>query len=180
MSSFKVRFITGLLSLGYIFVSILFICIALGWFALIDYLDFFLIDLNNRWILGLVSFFIFILTFTLFLSCFKIKSDKLTTIHQTALGQIDITLSALELLVLKAAKKIPGIQEVKPILKLTENNISVLLKVQVNPDVNIPQITAELQHAVKDYLLQTSGTSLQKIEIQVTQINMDTKTSRVE
>lgn len=180
MGSLKTRLTMGILSLGYILASILFIGIALGWFAPIDYFDFFLIDLNNRWILGLVSFFIFMLTFILFLSCFKTKSDKLAAIHQTALGQIDITLSALESLILKAAKKTSGVKEVKPILKLTENKLSVLLKVKVNPDINIPQITAELQHAVKDYLAQTAGTSLQDIKIQVTQINMDSQISQVE
>lgn len=180
MSSFKERLIMGILSLGYVFASILFIFIALGWFVPIDSFNFFLIDFNNRWILGLTSFLVFILTFTLFLRSFKTNPIKLTTIHQTALGQIDITLSALELLVLKAAKKVAGIQEVKPVLKLTENNLSMLLKVQVSPDLNIPQITAELQHAIKEYLLQTAGTSLQEIRIQVTKVNVDTKISRVE
>ncbi|MDD2211425.1 MAG: alkaline shock response membrane anchor protein AmaP [Clostridia bacterium] len=180
MSSCKGRLAMGLLSLGYVFISILFILIALGWFVPLDSFSFFLMDFNNRWILGLTSFLVFVLTFTLFFNSFKIKPIKLTTIHNTALGQIDITLSALEQLVLKAVKKIPVIQEVKPVLKLTEKNISVLLKIKVNADVNIPQITAELQHVIKEYLLETSGTSLQEIKIQVTEINIDPKTNRVE
>lgn len=180
MSSFKERFTVGILSLGYIFISILFLSLALGWYEPIDAFKLFLMDFNNRWILGLSSFLVFLLTFILFINNFKAKPIKFTSIHKTALGQIDITLSSLEQLVLKAVKKVPGIQEVKPVLKLSNDNLSILLKIQVDADLNLPQIMAELQHVVKDYLLQTSGTSVQDIRIQVAKINIDNKTGRVE
>lgn len=180
MGSFKERFTVGILSLGYVFMSILFILIAFGWFVPLDSFNLYLVDLNNRWVLGLTASLVLIITFTLFIKSIKIKPAKHTSIHQTALGQIDLSMSAMEQLILKAAKKIPGIHEVIPVLKIVDNKLSVLLKIQVNPDLNIPQITAELQHAVKEYLLQTSGTSIEDIKVQVARINLDNKTTRVE
>ncbi|MGI6144184.1 MAG: alkaline shock response membrane anchor protein AmaP [Clostridia bacterium] len=180
MGSLKVKFTVGILSLGYIIASILFILISFGWFVPIEAFKQFLIELNNRWILGLTSFLVLIFALNLFINSVRVKPDKHTSIHKTALGQIDLSISALEQLIFKAAKKISGIHEVHPVLKVVDNKLVVLLKVQVNPDYNIPQITAELQHAIKDYLLQTSGTSIEEVKVQVTKINLDNKNSRVE
>jgi len=180
MGSFKVKFTVGILSLGYIIVSILFIFISFGWVVPIEAFNLFLLDLNNRWILGLTSFLVLIFSTNLFLHSVRVKPEKHTSIHKTALGQIDLSVPALEQLILKASKKISGIHEVHPVIKVSDNKLSVLLKVQVNPDFNIPQITAELQHVIKEYLLQTSGTSIEEVRVQVTKINLDNKNSRVE
>jgi len=179
MVGFKERFTMGILSLGYVIASVLLILIAFGWLTPLDLFKQFLLDLNNRWILGLTSFLVLLITLTLFLKSFRVKPVKHTAIHKTAIGQIDLSLPAIEQLIHKAAKKIPGIQEVTPVLKRVDNNLTLLLKIQVNPDYNIPQITAELQHAVKDYLLQTAGTSINEIKVQVSKISLD-KSSRVE
>lgn len=177
MGNLKTRLTIGLLSLGYVLTSVLFVCIAAGWFVPIDYFDYFLIDLNNRWILGLVFFLIFVLTFPLLINSFRSKSHKLATIHQTALGQIEITLTALQELILHAVQEFAAIEKVKPNLKLTNNKLAVLLEIKLNPGFNIPQIAAELQHVVKDYLAKTAGTSFREIKIHVTQINLETQAS---
>lgn len=180
MSKLGNRLSIGILSLGYVIASVFFIIIALGWRMPLDIFETFLLDLNNRWVLGLTSAIIFLISSTWFLRIFKVQSVKQTAVNETALGQINITLSALEQLILKASKGIQGVREVKPTLKISTGRITVLLKVQVLPDLNIPQVTAELQEAIKDYLLKTAGTSVQEIKIQVAKISWDTKVSRVD
>lgn len=180
MTNIGDRLIIGILSLGYVVASICFIIIALGWWIPLDTFETFLIDLNNRWILGLTATLIFFISLTLFLRSFKSKPVKYTVVNETSLGQINITLPALEQLILKVAKSIQGVREVKPTLKIITGGIAVMLKVQIIPDINIPQVTAELQEAIKAYLLKTVGTSVQEIKIQVTRISWDAKVSRVE
>ena len=89
MGSLKVKFTVGILSLGYIIASILFILISFGWFVPIEAFKQFLIELNNRWILGLTSFLVLIFALNLFINSVRVKPDKHTSIHKTALGQID-------------------------------------------------------------------------------------------
>ncbi len=183
MSNSGNRLIVGILSLGYVFISAFVIFIALSWPESMDLLEPYLLDLNIRWIIGITAALIFLMMFLLFYHSFRAKPIKFTVIHDHDLGQVNITMSALEQLILKSSNNVLGVQEVKPILKLTAEGIFLLLKVQVVPDVNIPQVTTELQQTIKDYLLQTAGTSVQNIKVQVTKISMDaktTKTSRVE
>ncbi|MDD2400699.1 MAG: alkaline shock response membrane anchor protein AmaP [Clostridia bacterium] len=180
MTNFGDRFIIGILSLGYVFASVLLTVIALGWPGSIDFIQDYFVNVNNRWILGLTSTFLFIVTFTLFLSSFKAKPAKMAVIKETKLGKVNITLSALEQLILKASKSIQGVRDVKPIIKTVAGGISILVKIQVIPDINISKLTEELQETIKEYLLNTSGTSAEEIKIQVTRISWDTKVSRVE
>ena len=101
----------------------------------------------------------------------RTKQKITATIHQTALGQIEITIPALEALVCKAVQTFKEIDVVKPILELKENKLTVVLKIKVNPDLDIPQTTAELQHVIKDYITETTGTSIHTIKVEVAQIN---------
>jgi uncharacterized alkaline shock family protein YloU len=174
------RMIIGILSLGYIIASIVLILVSIGWLGPINFFLGFINNINNRWILGLTSALVFVVTFSLFLSSFKSKPVKQTIIQETNLGQIKITLSALEQLILKASKSVQGVRDVKSFISTAGNVISVLVKVQVIPDINIPQLSVDLQTTIKDYLLKTSGTSVNEVKVQVTKISWDTKISRVE
>ena len=173
------KFIIGILSLGYMVASVFLVIIALGWTSPLTYVENYLLYITNRWLLGLLGTVIFIVSLTLFLGSFRIKPVKTTVIHETSLGRIKITRPALEHLVVKAAKSTQGIREVKPFLKSSADELAVQLKIQVLPDVSIPNITEELQKKVKEYLLKTAGITVNEIKVIVNKITWETK-SRVE
>lgn len=174
------RFIIGILLLGYILLSLcLFLTFIISWPFPIDYLDLLVSDPLFKWSYGLLLITIFFLSCICFARNIGRRPVKFSVLHETEFGQISITLSALEQLVLKGASSVSGVREVKPSLRLTAEGISLLLKVQVIPDVHIPQVTSDLQNTVKDYLLRTSGTSLREIEVQVIKISSDIKTPKI-
>ena len=68
-----------------------------------------------------------------------------------------ITLNAVESLVLKVIRDIENIKDSKVKIRNQENGISIILKLIVNYDVIIPDMTTELQKTIKDYLETTAG-----------------------
>lgn len=178
--SLQDRIINGVMAFGYLIGSVFIILIALGWTTPLLYLENYLLYTTSHWLMGITGAILFGVAFTVFLSNFRSKPVKFTVIHETTLGAINITLPALENLVLKSAHQIQGIKEVKPLLKIVPGQgLAILLKVQVAPDINIPSVTESLQKAVKEYLLKTAGINVEAIRISVNRISWDGK-SRVE
>lgn len=173
------KIIIGIMSFGYLIISVFLVIAALGWTSPVYSLQNYLLLAANRWLMGLTGTVMFIVSLTLFLGSFRSKPARVTVIHETSLGKIKITIPALEHLVLKSAQSVQGVREVKPLLKRDENGVSIELKVQIMPDINIPGITENLQRTVREYLLKTTGTNVKDIKILVNRISWDNKT-RVE
>lgn len=173
------KIIMGIMSFGYLIISVFLVIVALGWTSPVYTLENYLLLISNRWLMGLTGTLLFIVSLTLFLGSFRSKPARVTAIHETSLGIIKITIPALEHLVLKSAQSVQGVKDVKPLLKRNEQGLSIELKVQIMPDVNIPSITESLQKTVREYLLKTTGTNVQDIRILVNRISWDNKT-RVE
>jgi uncharacterized alkaline shock family protein YloU len=97
------------------------------------------------------------------------------------LGQIHITVEALENMVLKTGYQIAGIKELKPRIILADNGTTVVLKAIVFSDLNIPEITDKLQLKVKDYLAEVAGIEVREVKVLVTNITGEGKArARVE
>lgn len=102
-----------------------------------------------------------------------------TILQQGPLGEVRICFKALENLVLKAAREIKGVRETKTRLVSTDNGLVVYLRAVTYPDQNIPQITAELQAAVKAYVESTTGIGVSEIKVMIENVVTDAiKTAR--
>lgn len=173
------RIYIAIMALGYLMASLFLVITAIGWTTPLNTLVGYLLYTTNRWVLGITGTFIFVIALTLFFSSFRSKPDRISAVHETTLGQIKITIHALEHLVLKAAKSIHGIREVKPLLKSLKSGLVIELRVQVLPDVNIPEVTEELQKTVREYLQKTAGIGVQEIRVLVNRVSWEVK-NRVE
>jgi uncharacterized alkaline shock family protein YloU len=104
-----------------------------------------------------------------------------TMVKANPLGQIHITVEALENMVLKTGYQIAGIKELKPRIILADNGTTVVLKAIVFSDLNIPEITDKLQLKVKDYLAEVAGIEVREVKVLVTNITGEGKArARVE
>ncbi|MCR4442229.1 MAG: alkaline shock response membrane anchor protein AmaP [Peptococcaceae bacterium] len=173
------KIIIGVMSFGYMAASVFLVVLSLGWTSPLLFVQNYLLYMTNRWVLGLSGAVLFLIAFTLFASSFRSRPEKQTVVHETSLGQVRITLMALDNLIVKASKSVQGIREVKTLLRSTGEGIYIWLRVQVLPDVNIPQMTEDLQKKVKEYLAKTAGVNVCEIKVTVNKIAWETK-SRVE
>lgn len=96
-----------------------------------------------------------------------------TILQQGPLGEVRICFKAVENLVLKAAKGVKGVKETKTRIVYTDNGMIIFLRVATYPDQVIPQVTAELQAAVKEYVESITGSSVAEVKVMVESIVTD-------
>ncbi|AYO30702.1 alkaline shock response membrane anchor protein AmaP [Biomaibacter acetigenes] len=126
--------------------------------------------LYGRWEVGVVGF-IFLLTSVRFLlSGLKAQRYSETVIKNGELGNISISLNAIENLILKITRDIENVKDVKVHIKKREDGISILLKLVVNYDVAIPEMTSALQKSIKNYIETTAGITVKDVNISVDNI----------
>ena len=82
-----------------------------------------------------------------------------------ALGEIRISFKAVESLVTRAAYKVRDIRDIKVRIRQMEHGLVIFLQALAMPDRNIPQVTAELQEVVKEYV--ENATSSRVAEVRV-------------
>ena len=119
-----------------------------------------------------------IIGFRLAYSCIKRKPSPKAVVHELKLGQVHITLPAIEGFVQKVAHQIDGIKEVKSQIIPTSAGIEIVLKIIVTPDINIPQVSEKIQQNVRDYILEVTGITTQNVKVMVE--NISTNRPRVE
>ncbi|MDW7674784.1 MAG: alkaline shock response membrane anchor protein AmaP [Bacillota bacterium] len=137
----------------------------LGWKQPLLMLDLALEDISQRWLLGLIGLALAILGIYIVFFTLRTTQSTHTIIKTTQLGAVSISLDAVEELVIKAAKKVMGIRDIKPIIKQTDNGIAVLIKGSINAEENIPQASVQLQEAVKSTVEQVAGVAVVEVRV---------------
>ncbi|HBV96840.1 MAG TPA: alkaline shock response membrane anchor protein AmaP [Desulfotomaculum sp.] len=98
-------------------------------------------------------------------------AKKQAVVQEGSLGQIRITLEAIESLVEKIALDQRGIKEARSTVKTIPQGIGIRVKAVVAPDVSIPQLSGNLQNVIADRVLQVTGIEVKDIRIVVSNIS---------
>jgi len=94
-----------------------------------------------------------------------------TIVSESDLGKVAITLGAVESLVQKVIRDIEDVTESKIYIKKQEDGVSIVLKITVNYDVVIPDLTSEMQTTVKNYVESTAGIRVKNVRIIVSNVS---------
>ncbi|MDA8213443.1 MAG: alkaline shock response membrane anchor protein AmaP [Clostridia bacterium] len=157
-------FITGSL-------SVVFFLVVLGWEAPLRIWGTMAQSSQQQAVLAVIIALIFLASVKLLLSSLQKRVVSHTIIKDTPLGQIHITVEALENLVLKTGYQVTGVKELKPRIIMGDSGISVILKAIVSSDLNIPSVSDQLQLRIKDYLAEVAGIEVRGVKILVTNIS---------
>lgn len=108
---------------------------------------------------------------------FFVKKEPANSLIQKGeLGDVRVSLSAIEGLVQKVVSEQKGIKEVRTDLRPLQDGLKISLRVGVIPQMDIPHLTAQLQEMVKDYVTKTTGVVVSKVEILVRTIDTESTT----
>lgn len=119
---------------------------------------------------------VLLLALAVFILLFSLRRRECveTLLQQGPLGEVRICFKAVENLVLKSAKGIKGIRETKTRIVYTQPGLVIFLRAVTYPDQNIPQVTAELQAAVKEYVESATGSVVAEIKVMIENVVTDT------
>lgn len=131
----------------------------------------------------LLSLLIFVITGAvaayLFAMAFRSRSTNETIQYSTPLGDVRISIQAIEDLALRAAKKIRGVRDADIYVKQSQSGLALIVRIGVAPDVSIPEVSNELRTKLGSYIRDTAGMNIADVEVTVRKIAADVR-SRVE
>lgn len=150
------RFFGGLTlffyTLVFILVGGLFIVVATNVIPLnyiIDMLNMFYTNTDVRLILGITGgLLIFISIMVVQITVGVIQKER-TIAFENPDGQVTISLTAIEDFIKRAMKQLPEVKESRPSVKAGKKGISIINKVILFSDINIPETTEKIQNIVK-------------------------------
>jgi len=168
------RIILSIYTLLLAFLSLGVILISLGLISL-ERVGTSLALIYGKWEAGLVAAVFFLVSIRLLLAGLRSRGSRNTIIHHNDMGDVHISLGAVENLVEKAARHVRGVRGIKVAAAHTAAGLKLRVKAVVSPESNIPDVTAEIQRRVGEYIKNTVGVDLADMYILVENISNDFK-----
>ncbi|MFO7952373.1 MAG: alkaline shock response membrane anchor protein AmaP [Bacillota bacterium] len=88
-------------------------------------------------------------------------------------GEIAISITAIENMVLRVVQQIQGIKDVSRQVSFTQDGLVIKVKVRVMPDVPMPGVADELQSKIKEYVEEMTGITVHEVKVNVDNIVVD-------
>ncbi|MCL6635088.1 MAG: alkaline shock response membrane anchor protein AmaP [Peptococcaceae bacterium] len=106
----------------------------------------------------------------LFWTSLRRPRGRHVVLAESALGRIKVSLHAVESLVEKVVSQISGVREVRPRMVPAPQGVGIQLRVAVTPDVNVPELSVEIQNRVKERVFEVTGISISTVQVSVENI----------
>lgn len=129
----------------------------------------------GQWEASLVGGVFFLVSIRLLLAGLRSRKVKDTIVHHNDMGDVHISLDAVENLVEKVARHIRGVRGIKVKVTLAGQGITVQLKAVVSPESHVPTVAGEIQSRVHEYIKNTVGIELADVQVTVENISNDFK-----
>ncbi len=137
----------------------------IGYYLMHNYGETFLLAVGGALaLIGLVS---------LLISLFPAKKQPGTVLQNGEFGEVRITLSALENMVLRVVQQVRGVRGSSRRVDATPQGLVVYLQLKVAADQNLPDLTGELQRKIKEYLEESTGIIVSEVRINVQSVVLD-------
>ncbi|HZK33848.1 MAG TPA: alkaline shock response membrane anchor protein AmaP, partial [Bacillota bacterium] len=88
-------------------------------------------------------------------------------LKETDFGAIRVSVSTLDGLAQKAVRSFDDIKEVRTNILTEDDGIKVRLKVNIMPDVKMPELTQSIQTKVKSYIEEYSGILVKEVHVYI-------------
>jgi Uncharacterized protein conserved in bacteria len=136
--------------------------------------------MEPRIITFIISLIFFVLSIMFLLSGVKSNKDKKAVSKHTNIGEVKISLNSIENIALNASKKANGVKETKAFVRKLEDSVAVIVRIIVMPDMNIPEISADIQSKVKNTVEDNAGIEVKEVKVIVEGIYSSTIKTRTE
>lgn len=134
--------------------------LALNAFALngiTHWLTFVYEDLQSRWILGGIGTLILILNYLFLRTIVGDQARGKTIAFDNPGGRVTVSLNAMEDLIRRLVSREPDVKEVRATINARKKRLEADVRVVLNSDINIPDLTQRLQEMIRGKIQDTIG-----------------------
>ncbi|WAM32571.1 alkaline shock response membrane anchor protein AmaP [Caldicellulosiruptor naganoensis] len=160
------RILLTIFTLVVIVASVFAILLPLGVFS-VDSVQSAVYEYVNNPIYGLIPLLIIIMGFAVMFTGVKKKKVRLGIIHANELGNLVISPKTFESAGYSAIKDIKGIKDAVIEIDFDENGVEYHIDALVVSDVNIPELTKEVQNAIKNHVETAIGIPVKSVNLHV-------------
>ena len=141
-----------------------------------DYITGLLENMHGNYVYSLLGILIVLLCVKALFSGITTKEDKKNyVVTPMNFGDLKISDEAIEGLVQNSISRIVGIRSSKITVRFIEDIVSINIKGQVSPDINIPAVTRDIQNTVKDTIESHTGISVNQVNVDILSISSPMK-----
>lgn len=172
--NFLDRFLMVIYTLGIMMLLFIAGLAALGWTTPVELLQLSLFYDRDRVIVGSIVVFYLLVSLKFFLQALSgERAPAQAVVRETEMGQIRISVEALENITFKAASQIKGVKDVKPKVACLPDGVKIMVRVVVMPQISVPQVSDEIQATVREYITDTVGIKVLCVKVLVNDISSD-------
>ena len=174
----SVRIILFILSLLLALFSIITIAFPFNFFEFlsIDSITSFLESMKGNYILTLIGFVILLFSIRALLLSIKTngnsKENTSYVIKMMDLGEVKISSDTIVGLVHHVSNRFSGLKNVKVKIDIVEGQLYINIFGEVIPEVNIPEMTKDLQEKVKEHVESSTGVNVSEIRVFITNVTL--------
>lgn len=161
------------------FLSAAFVALALGWRRPLEYVGQVLEDPNGRWAMGLTGAVFFVASVRLLYFAFR-RGGGRAVVHENELGEVRISLDAVENLIARVARHQRGVRDVRVLTALSDGQVRAYLRVWVAADVAVPELGQSLQREVARQVREVMGAQVAEVRVHVVNVAPETRRPRAE
>ncbi len=121
-------------------------------------------------VVGLAFLIVSIRFFSLAIKGNNSKEKESYLIRHTDYGEVKISSQTIVGLIESVANKFSGISSIRPGVNIEEGILSIYIKGEVLPEVNIPDVSTELQSQIKEHVEKCTGAQVNDIKVQITSV----------
>jgi len=174
------RIILTVFTLAVAAVSAVVVLVSLGWLVPLQGLWDAVLDPVGRWVVGSLGALSFIVAVRFILFGFHRAGADQTLVHESEFGEVRIAIGAVENLVRKVARQVKGVRGVRGWVIASGGRLNVRLRTVISPDVNVPDVSSDIQNAVRDCLKNVVGVEAGEVRVFVENISNEARRGRVE
>lgn len=174
------RIILTIFTLIVAVVSGIAIMLTFGWVVPLEVLGDSLMNEGGRWLVGGLAGLTFVMAVRFLYYGFHRAGPDQTLVHESDLGEVRISIGAVENLVRKVARQVKGVRDVRGWVSLAGGRINVRLRTVISPDVSVPEVSTSIQNTVRDCLQSVVGVEAGEVRVFVENISNEARRGRVE
>jgi len=154
------------------------ILLAAGWLVPLELFWDVLRDDGGRWLIGVLAGLTFIIAVRFIYYGFHLSGPDQTLIHESDFGEVRIAIGAIENLVRRVARQVKGVRDVRGWVNPAGGRLHVRLRVVIAPDVSVPDVSTDIQNAVRQCLGSVVGVEAGDVRVFVENISNEAQSRR--
>lgn len=145
----------------------------------LEYINTALSTPENRVIFGTIAVVLIVVSVTALASALKFtEPGKAINVDSTLAGDVSITVPAVNVIIMKAVKKVQGVRDIRPSVSEGVDGLVVKLHMMINPDHPVPEMSRQVQEVVRQQLEETGGLKVSQVRILVDDFNVANRNAR--